>query len=199
MKPIIKIVLILLLQLISYNTYSQASTWIMTNPAVGTSKGTMNGLLLADQGLTITQIGAVEALKKQEEDYQEALKFDKKVLLTIAATQASIEGTYKMGKDVRDEIKKIKLGKLFFRQGIKKLESDLEKEIKYLEQIRKESGYIFVGGVAGTATGFSGGGSGYYFTAIMKIMLRNTEIRRNILDIRMEVHNKRTNNKIFKK
>lgn len=186
----IKILIIVIGLFIS--SISEAQTWSIADPVVGTLKGTMNTNLATDNGLTIDQNIAVGLLKAQEDDYNERRGFDIYAIPIKTFTIQEVEKTLNIAKDVNLDIENIQTSNLFFRHGIRKLDSDLQKETSYLKEIEED--YIML-----TANEVLGGGSGYSYTAVLKVLLRTLKVRRNILDIQMKVNNLNTANKIFEK
>jgi len=106
------------------------------------------------------------------------------------AIVASLQLTKGMIDDLQKEIDDIRAGTFFFKYGIDDIEYRLANESKYLGEIREDYDYMF-------ATAIVGGGAGYTYQIFMKILIRNMDVRRNLMLIERELENLNTNNEIF--
>ncbi|UOB16669.1 hypothetical protein [Abyssalbus ytuae] len=175
-------------------TSLQAQTWSINHVGAEVEKGIALGYMGTEIGLIADQIISLEALKALEKDYNDRRKLNSnfKSLPMMVATLGAIEFSEKQVNELEKKIKTMKGKRLYFKYGLKKLESNLSLEKKYLKEIRSEYAFLL------TAIPLSGG-PGYNYTAFLKVLIRTLQIRRNVLSIEYKVNNLITNNKIFKR
>jgi len=105
-----------------------------------------------------------------------------------AATTAAIESTRSKINKLLSRI--IRLDTVYLRHGLRRYESTLNSEKKFLEGIQKDLLYQQTSIVLS-------GGAGYNYTAFMKLLIRTLEIRASVLEIENKLDNLDTLNKVL--
>ncbi|MEE1964583.1 hypothetical protein V1387_17985 [Allomuricauda taeanensis] len=81
---------------------------------------------------------------------------------------------------VEHNISIVKITRLGFRHGLKGFESELENEKRYFRKLKQEYNLL-------NNSLLLSGGSGYNFTAFLKLLLQTMEIKENVLQINKNV------------
>ncbi|MGY3791654.1 hypothetical protein [uncultured Aquimarina sp.] len=191
MKPI-KLVIVLLLS--NYWMLAQTHSESIADAFVAGQKATINAMLGYELSQRNLQTALLKGLEETEESYNSKRTFSASNIgansLIIYAAQKEIQFLEQKIRDIRANIRILKVTSFLFGSGLSRYENELKKEENYLMKIKNENG-IIASGV------FISGGTGHVYTSYLKLLIRISPIKNNILKINKEIKARMTVTRIF--
>ncbi|GAA0716334.1 hypothetical protein GCM10009430_11940 [Aquimarina litoralis] len=191
MKPI-KLVIVLLLS--NYWMLAQTHSESIADAFVAGQKATINAMLGYELSQRNLQTALLKGLEETEESYNSKRTFSASNIgansLIIYAAQKEIQFLEQKIRDIRANIRILKVTSFLFGSGLSRYENELKKEENYLMKIKNENS-IIASGV------FISGGTGHVYTSYLKLLTRISPIKNNILRINKEIKAKMTVTRIL--
>lgn len=181
MRPIS--ILIILCLCVCLKLQSQVYIEILVDPVVAGQKTTITTALGAELGLERKQTDLLKDLEDSEEEYKNKRGIKSAVTsnaAVFAALQSTMIAVGEKIKNIKSNIKRIKLLTFYVRHGLAQLESALEREERYYERLKSEQQFVSI------AVAASGGG-GYGYTAFQRLLIRAMKIQNNLAGIDKDV------------
>jgi len=173
-------------------TSAFGQTWSILDAQGSALRASIIATLTTEFGTTIGQTAALNKLAKIEKDYNRRRGAIDPFSLHLAGVMHNvISNTKDKIDDINHGVSDIAARRLFFKHGIKKIESKVAIEKGYLEEIENDETLIQALSVS------KPGGSGHVYTSYMKLLLRTMEIHKKVLALEHEVKNLNSMNRIF--
>ncbi|WP_405208498.1 hypothetical protein [Aquimarina sp. LLG6339-5] len=189
-----KAIKLVILLLSSSWMFGQTHSESIADVVVAGQKTTINGMLGYELSQRNFQTLLLKGLEETEEDYNSKRTFSASNIvansLIIFAAQKEIRFLEQKIQDIQSNINILKVASFGIGHGLSRYESELKKEENYLKKITDEDGILYGGLLVS-------GGTGHVYTSYLKLLIRISPIKNNILRINKEIKAKMTVTRIL--
>lgn len=171
------------------------STYTIINESAIALRATVIAEQEKEKGYLEDHLAALEELHVLEEEYQSKISsksFSTKTSAFLSISLFTVEQTENKIQELLADITTINSFPGKFKYGLGDMEGRLNYEQNYIDEIQGDYPWL-AGSVA------FGGGAGYTYTAVLKILIRVIEIKRNVYEIEKEIKNLSTLNGTYNK